>query len=93
LKNAKVEKLSGARFTLKDFRSTLASVTVNDDLSRLPAVSAQSRHASITTTQRSYVPMQKGIAGRQLRDAWKERPVMMHGTPFVDRSDDYTGYG
>lgn len=47
---AKVEKLSGTSFKLKDFRSTLTSVTVNGDMSRLPAMSAQLWHASMTTT-------------------------------------------
>jgi hypothetical protein len=37
----KVERLSGVKFKLKDFRSTLTSVTVNGDMSRLPAMSAQ----------------------------------------------------
>jgi integrase/recombinase XerD len=71
----KVEKLSGVEFKLKDFRSTLTSITVNGNMCRLPAMSAQLRHDKIETTQKSYYRVQDGVAGRQLRDAWKERLI------------------
>jgi integrase len=45
-----VVERSGVEFRLKDFRSTLCSLTINADLSRLPAMSAQLRHASVSTT-------------------------------------------
>ena len=48
-----VEEMSGIEFKLKDFRSTLTTMTVNGDLSRLPAMSAQLRHTNLATTQRS----------------------------------------
>jgi hypothetical protein len=88
-----VEALSGVSFKLKDFRSTLTSLTVNDDLSRLPAMSAQLRHLDMKTTQRSYVDIQKSSAGKQLMDAWKEHPIgIMHETPLIDRRNTITGY-
>jgi len=90
---AKVEKLSRVNFKLKDFRSTLTSVTVNGDMSRLPAMSAQLRHASMTTTQRSYYAMERGVAGRQLKDAWREHPIKMHDTPLIELKERLPGYG
>jgi integrase len=70
-----VEKLSGVQFRLKDFRSTLASITVNDDLALLPAISVQLRHQSEATTRRHYAAIQRANAAKQLRGAGKERPV------------------
>ena len=89
---AKVEELSGVDFKLKDFRSTLTSITVNGDMSRLPAMSAQLRHASVTTTQRSYYAMEQGVAGRQLRNAWKEHPINVPKNPVIDQKFGTTGY-
>jgi len=88
----KVEDLSGVSFKLKDFRSTLTSITVNGDLSRLPAMSVQLRHAKMETTQKYYVSIEKGVASRQLRDAWKENPVIVQKTPLIDSDFDNTGY-
>jgi len=48
--NSKVEELSSVSFKLKEFRSTLTSITVNGDTSPLPAMSAQLRYASMTAT-------------------------------------------
>jgi len=93
LVKAKVERLSGVKFKLKDFRSTLTSVTVNGDMSRLPAMSAQLRHASVTTTQRSYYAMERGVAGRQLRNAWKEHPIVGHQNPVIESKERLPGYG
>ncbi len=90
---AKVEELSGVKFKLKDFRSTLTTVTVNEDLSRLPAMSAQLRHANLTTTQRSYYAMMRGVAGQQLKNAWKEHPIIMQKTPVIDSEERLPGYG
>lgn len=88
-----VEELSGVSFRLKDFRSTLTTIIVNEDLSRLPAMSAQLRHSDIRTTQKSYLRMKNGVAGKQLRDAWKEYLIgIMHGIPPIDRRNTITGY-
>jgi integrase/recombinase XerD len=91
----KIEQLSGVQFKLKDFRSTLTSITVNGDLSRLPAMSAQLRHASVATTQKSYFAMERGVAGKQLRNAWKEHPIassIKAEKGFIEQNHDYTGY-
>jgi bisphosphoglycerate-independent phosphoglycerate mutase (AlkP superfamily) len=83
-------------FMLKDFRSTLTSITVNQDMSRLPAMSAQLRHASIATTQKSYYAMERGVAGKRLRDAWKEHPIassIKHEKAVIDQNRDLPGYG
>ncbi len=88
----KVEDLSGVDFKLKDFRSTLASVTVMNDLSRLPAVSAQLRHTKLETTQKFYARIEQGVAGKQLEDVWKESPVRSAKKPFIENKFDYTGY-
>ncbi|MBM3301197.1 MAG: site-specific integrase, partial [Deltaproteobacteria bacterium] len=102
----KVEKVSGVKFKLKDFRSTLTSMTVKDDLSRLPAMSAHLRHCKLETTQRYYARIDRGVAGRQLRDAWKDHPILAPNTsvepeqeipiiarnPVIDRKYELTGY-
>jgi integrase/recombinase XerD len=93
---SKIERISGVEFKLKDFRSTLTSITVNGDLSRLPAMSAQLRHASVATTQKSYFAMERGLAGKQLRDAWKEHPIASprkHENLDLGRNQDLPGYG
>lgn len=89
----KVEALSGVDFKLKDFRSTLTSITVNGDLSRLPAMSAQLRHSNLATTQKSYFAMERGVAGKQLRDAWKEHPVGIDAqNTAINGIKDFAGY-
>jgi hypothetical protein len=70
----------------------MTSITVNGDMSRLPAMSAQLRHASVTTTQRSYYAMEQGVAGRQLRNAWKEHPIKMLKNPVINQKFGTTGY-
>lgn len=72
---AKVEKLSGVKFKLKDFRPTLTSMTVNGDVKLLPVMSAQLRHKNPRTIQRSYWQVQRGVAGKQLRAEWNSRRV------------------
>jgi hypothetical protein len=65
----------GVSFRTKDFRSTLTTTIVRGARRRLNAMSAQLRHDKIETTQKSYYRMQEGVAGRQLKDAWKEHPI------------------
>jgi len=72
---SKVENDSGVDFRLKDFRSTLTSMTVNGDLSLLPAMSAQLRHSDLKTTQDHYARIEEGAAGRKLAEAWKNAPI------------------
>lgn len=88
----KVEVLSGVDFKLKDFRSTLTTITINEDLSRLPAMSQQLRHAKIETTQRYYANIKQGVAGKQLKDAWKETPILTTQRGVIEKKFDNTGY-
>jgi integrase/recombinase XerD len=88
----KVEEISGVEFKLKDFRPTLTSITVNGDMSLLPAMSAQLRHATIATTQRSYYSMQQGVAGRQLKKSYKGPGSITAQDPVIDKKWDISGY-
>lgn len=87
-----IEGRSGVKFKLKDFRSTLASITVAGDLSRLPAVSAQLRHLDPKTTTDFYARIELNTVTRQLRDVWKENPTTMYNTPVIERKYDISGY-
>jgi integrase len=71
----KVEEISGVDFRLKDFRPTLTSMTVNGDLSLLPAMTAQLRHLDPKTTQDHYARIEEGAVGRKLAEAWKNTPI------------------
>lgn len=70
----KIAKASGVDFTLKDFRSTLCTLTIKGDLSREPAMSVQLRNEP-RTMRKYYADIQRASAGEQLKDAWKECPV------------------
>jgi integrase len=88
-----VELASGVDFKLKDFRSTLTSITVNGDMSLLPAMSAQLRHKTVGQTQKSYYRMEQGAAGRQLKNAWKNGPaVIATQKPVIDSKYEPSGY-
>jgi len=79
---AKIERLSGVKFKLKDFRPTLTSLTVNGDIKLLPVMTAQLRHKNPRTTQRSYWLTQRGAAGKQLRAEWRSRGVNLQKGPI-----------
>ena len=66
---AKYSKESGIDFSLKMFRPTLCTMTVNGDLSLLPAMSVQLRHESPDTTSEYYAAIDRSVAGKQLREA------------------------
>ena len=90
-----IEGQCDVSFKLKDFRPTLTTLTVNGDLSRLPAMSAQLRHSSYSTTQKYYFKMEQGAAGKQLKDAWKDSPILAPNNtknPVIDKKIDFTGY-
>lgn len=87
-----VEEISGVEFKIKDFRPTLTPITVNGDMSLLPAMSAQLRHANLATTQRSYYAMQQGVAGRQLRESWRDSIVVPAQKPVIEKKWDQSGY-
>lgn len=88
----KVAKASGVDFKLKDFRSTLTTITVNGDLSRLGAMSAQLRHESPDTTHKFYNNLERCVASRKLKECWMETPVMASDTPSIDKRFEITGY-
>lgn len=75
---AEVERISGVSFALKDLRSSLASITVAGDVSRLKAVSLQLRHASVKNTEKYYarINTNKEIQN-SLGDVWRENSL--HG--------------
>lgn len=89
----KVAKESGVEFKLKDFRSTLTTVTINGDLSRLGAMSAQLRHESPNTTHKFYNKIERCVASKKLKDLWRETPVIVSDTPSIEPRNEITGYG
>jgi hypothetical protein len=80
-----VEEASGVNFKLKDFRSTLTSITVYGDMS-LPAMSAQLRHSNLATTQHSYYWMQQGVAGKHLRESYKISGSINAQKPVIEKN-------
>lgn len=79
----KIREEAGIPFKLKDFRPTLTTITINGDISRLPAMSGQLRHAKIETTQKFYASIEHGQANREQRDAWMENPICTK-TPLLN---------
>lgn len=72
----RLEKLSGVNFQLKDFRSTLATLLVEGDLSNIPAVSLLLRHKSIETTSTYYTRINKMKEIKQaLDEVWKNQSI------------------
>jgi len=84
-----VVEASGVEFKLKDFRSTLTTITVNGDLSRLGAMSAQLRHENPNTISKFYNRIERSVATKKLKDLWKETPV---STPAAKPDIDSTKY-
>ena len=68
--------MSGIHFMIKDMRSSFASLTVNNHLERLNAVSEQLRHSTPETTRKYYARINKKEAVKiGLKDTWKEKEV------------------
>lgn len=65
----------GITVRLKDMRSTLASITVEGDLSRLKAVSLQLRHTKLSTTEHFYAQIREGEIEHEIGNAWRENPI------------------
>jgi integrase/recombinase XerD len=84
----KIEERSGVKFRLKDFRSTLTSITVEGDLSKLPAMSVQLRHNSPITTKDHYARIKDGAAGEELRNHWKDHLLPLPQNPFIENFSD-----
>jgi integrase/recombinase XerD len=89
----KVEKASGVNFKLKDFRSTLTTMTINGDMSRVMGMSAQLRHTDPNTTLKFYNRIERGIASKKLKDVWRESPVIVSKTPSIENRFEISGYG
>jgi integrase/recombinase XerD len=68
-----VQELCGVEFRLKDFRPTLATLTVERDPNLLPDVSTQLGHSSILTTQRYYAQISAESAGSRIDRAWESK--------------------
>ena len=60
---------------MKDLRSSLASITVADDLTRLKAVSLQLRHTKLSTTESFYAKIENDRVEKEIGSVWKEDPV------------------
>lgn len=66
---------TGVTIRLKDMRSTLASLTIEGDLSRLKAVSLQLRHTKLSTTEHFYALIKEGEIEHEIGDAWRDNPL------------------
>ncbi len=75
-----LEKMTGVKFRLKDFRSTFATQTARIDPNLIPDVSAALGHTNLETTQRFYAQMDRSDAVRRLESAW-ERKLNAKKTP------------
>lgn len=75
----KTVQATGIEWKLKDLRSTLASVTVAGDLSRLKATSLQLRHSSVKTTETYYARINSEQEIRKtLGNVWAREPIERH---------------
>gem|GEM_PF-6927477 len=48
-------------------------------------MSAQLRLAILAKTQRSCCAMQQGVAGKQLRESWRDSPMAPVQKPVIDK--------
>ena len=73
---AETERISGIQWKIKDLRSTLASVTIQGDVSKLKAVSLQLRHATVVNTEKYYARISSADEIRSsIGESWKHNPV------------------
>ena len=89
-----MERLSGVRFSLKDFRSTFAQRTIDLDPTLLSPVSKALGHKSSMTTERYYARIRDAPALRQIQKAYeKAEPVgEIPQNPLIDHHFPPTGY-
>jgi integrase len=88
----KVEKSSGIKFRLKDFRSTFATQTARIDPNLIPDVSTALGHSSIMTTQRFYAQMDRESAGRRIEEAWMRKLELTPKTHLIETEKYLSGY-
>jgi integrase len=72
----KLEKASGVRFTIKDFRSTFTNLCLDRDSSLLSDVSRALGHKDTRTTEAYYVKINVGAALGRLEQAFAEADDM-----------------
>jgi len=77
-------KATDIKFRIKDWRSTITSITVNEDLSRLPDMSVQLGHANIGTTQKFYANIDRSRAGKKLKSYYVESGSIVPKMPVID---------
>lgn len=67
---------TGIKWKLKDLRSSLTSITVSEDVSKMKAVSLQLRHASVTMTEHYYARITRDEAIiKSIGEEWKKHPI------------------
>lgn len=67
--------VSGVKIRLKDLRSTLASLTIEGNLTRLKAVSLQLRHTKLSTTEKFYAKIRDEEVEEEIGNAWQDNPI------------------
>ncbi len=87
-----VERKSGVKFKIKDFRSTFATQTARLDPNLIPDISTQLGHTSIETTQRFYAQMDRESAGRRIEEAWKKKLALTPKTHLIETKKYLSGY-
>ncbi len=73
---AEVEKISGVKFKLKDFRATYVTLTAENDMDRLKNVSVQLRHKSVKTTEGYYLRLKRMKAQKKIANVWEETAII-----------------
>lgn len=73
----RTEELTGIQWEIKDLRSSLASITVAGDVSKIKAVSLQLRHARVSTTEQYYARIDRDDEIRaSLGEVWKSAAIV-----------------
>ncbi len=90
-------------FRLRDFRSTLCTLMVNGDVTRLSLRTVQMRHIDPDTTKRFYADIERSNVGRQLRGVWRETAIrasypdeartIVEKHPVIDSRLEISGHG
>ena len=83
-----LEKASGIKFKLKDFRATFASLTVQMDPNLLPDVSKQLGHSSVVVTETFYAATKADDSGRRLEEAWMQKAEMTDSVEKSQKDED-----
>ena len=87
-----IQKRSGVKFRLKDFRPTFAQMTVDRDPSLLPDVSRFLGHSNIATTQKYYAQIRGSTALQRIERAWASEPPEVPKTHLIETEKYLSGY-